>query len=86
MKTSKEMQACIDECLRCYRICLGTAMTHCLEAGGEHVASRLDFEWPSSQDHSEEEVTPAGAGRCRAVFRAVRHSRSDIAWINSCPS
>ncbi|MBR0967183.1 four-helix bundle copper-binding protein [Bradyrhizobium diazoefficiens] len=38
MKTSKEMQACIDECLRCYRMCLGTAMTHCLEAGGEHVA------------------------------------------------
>lgn len=38
MKMSKEMQACVDECLRCYQICLGTAMTHCLEAGGEHVA------------------------------------------------
>ncbi len=37
MKTSKEMQACIDECLRCYQMCLGTAMTHCLESGGKHV-------------------------------------------------
>jgi hypothetical protein len=34
---SVEMQACIDECLRCYQICLGTAMNHCLETGGEHV-------------------------------------------------
>ena len=34
---SKGMQACIDECLRCYQACLGTAMTHCLETGGKHV-------------------------------------------------
>jgi hypothetical protein len=34
---SKEMQSCIDECLRCYQVCLGTAMTHCLETGGKHV-------------------------------------------------
>lgn len=38
---SKEMRACIDECLRCYQTCLGTAMTQCLEAGGEHVAPAL---------------------------------------------
>lgn len=24
---SKEMQSCIDECLDCYKTCLGTAMT-----------------------------------------------------------
>lgn len=35
--TSKEMQTCIDNCLRCYQTCLGTAMAHCLEAGGEHT-------------------------------------------------
>ncbi len=35
---SKEIRACIDECLNCYRACLGTAMTHCLETGGKHVA------------------------------------------------
>lgn len=32
-----EMQARIDECLRCFQTCLGTAMTHCLEQGGRHV-------------------------------------------------
>lgn len=34
---STEMQACVDECLRCYSTCLSTAMNHCLEMGGEHV-------------------------------------------------
>lgn len=36
-KFSREMQACIDECLKCYSVCLGSAMTHCLEQGGRHV-------------------------------------------------
>jgi len=31
-----ELQACIDECLICQRICLETA-THCLELGREHA-------------------------------------------------
>ena len=31
------MRSCIDECLSCYRVCLGTAMSHCLETGGKHV-------------------------------------------------
>lgn len=35
---SPEMQACIEECLKCHSTCLGMAMTHCLEAGGKHVA------------------------------------------------
>lgn len=34
---SKEMQACIDMCLSCYKMCLGVAMTHCLEKGGKHT-------------------------------------------------
>jgi hypothetical protein len=34
---SKEVQTCIEECLSCYRVCLGTAMPHCLETGGKHV-------------------------------------------------
>lgn len=37
MKISEEMRACVDECLNCYKVCLGTAMTHCLESGGKHV-------------------------------------------------
>ena len=28
---------CIETCLRCYEICFGAAMHHCLELGGEHV-------------------------------------------------
>ncbi|MBB4185113.1 four-helix bundle copper-binding protein [Sinorhizobium terangae] len=31
------MQACIDNCLDCYSVCLSTAMNHCLQAGGEHT-------------------------------------------------
>ena len=34
---SENMQKCIDECLRCYSVCLGMAMHHCLEVGREHV-------------------------------------------------
>lgn len=34
---SKDMQACINECLRCYQTYLSRAMTHCLETGGKHV-------------------------------------------------
>ena len=37
MKMEDEMQVCIDQCLRCYRTCLGSAMAHCLESGGAHV-------------------------------------------------
>ncbi len=31
------MQQCIEECLNCHRVCLGEAMTHCLETGGQHT-------------------------------------------------
>lgn len=34
---SRETMACIDACTACAKMCLGTAMTHCLETGGEHV-------------------------------------------------
>ena len=33
----RKMTECIDACLDCHRVCLGLAMTHCLETGGEHV-------------------------------------------------
>jgi hypothetical protein len=33
-----EMRQCIDVCLECYGVCLSSAMHHCLETGGEHVA------------------------------------------------
>ena len=34
---SAEMRSCIEACLRCYAMCQGTAMNHCLEAGGKHT-------------------------------------------------
>lgn len=34
---TKEMQACAQACLNCYSVCLGQAMTHCLEMGGSHT-------------------------------------------------
>ena len=33
----QKLQACIDACSQCHETCLHTAMTHCLETGGEHV-------------------------------------------------
>jgi hypothetical protein len=36
-RMSAEMRSCIEECLRCHGICLGMAMSHCLEQGGRHV-------------------------------------------------
>ena len=32
-----DMRHCIEQCLNCYKVCYGSAMTHCLERGGEHV-------------------------------------------------
>jgi hypothetical protein len=36
---SQQMQACIDECLRCYAACESTA-THCLMLGGKHAEAK----------------------------------------------
>lgn len=32
-----DMQRCIDACKQCHDVCLRTAMTACLPAGGKHV-------------------------------------------------
>ena len=37
MSMDAEMEACIDNCLRCYRVCEQTKM-HCLKKGGQHAA------------------------------------------------
>lgn len=34
---NQAMQQCIEACEECHRICLQTAMNHCLESGGKHV-------------------------------------------------
>lgn len=35
---SEHIKDCIAICTRCSQTCLGEAMTHCLEQGGDHVA------------------------------------------------
>ena len=35
---SQDVQQCVERCLDCYRVCRQTAMNHCLETGGDHVA------------------------------------------------
>ncbi|MFA5581652.1 MAG: four-helix bundle copper-binding protein [Paracoccaceae bacterium] len=37
MSNPDDMRACIDACLDCYRTCTATAMTYCLEMGGDHT-------------------------------------------------
>lgn len=37
--TETSMQACIEACSHCHQVCLQTAMNHCIEAGGKHVAA-----------------------------------------------
>ena len=34
---NQDMRRCIEACEQCHRICLQTAMNHCLETGGKHV-------------------------------------------------
>ena len=36
LQPTREMQGCIDECLRCHSVCVQTVM-HCLELGGKHA-------------------------------------------------
>ncbi len=38
MTHSTEVQQCIDACQKCHDICLQTALTHSLRAGGKHAA------------------------------------------------
>jgi hypothetical protein len=37
MQLSEDVNRCVETCLSCHKICLSTAMNHCLEAGGQHV-------------------------------------------------
>jgi hypothetical protein len=63
--TSPEMKQCIENCLRCYSICLPAAMNHCLELGGKHVERRI-----SAHDGMRGDLQDFGA------FHADRHRAS----------
>ena len=32
-----QMEPCIEACSNCHRVCLQTALNHCIESGGSHV-------------------------------------------------
>lgn len=38
--SEQAMQSCLEACELCHRICLQTAMNHCLENGGKHVKAK----------------------------------------------
>jgi hypothetical protein len=35
--SNRDEQQCIEQCMHCHRVCLQTAMNHCLEEGSRHV-------------------------------------------------
>jgi hypothetical protein len=89
----KDISACIDACLDCHKVCLGLAMTHCLETGGDHVApphfrmmidcaaicaTTADFMLHKSQFYREL------CGLCAAVCRACANDCADMEGMEEC--
>ena len=35
-----DLRHCVTQCLRCYETCFTSAMTYCLEKGGQHVEAQ----------------------------------------------
>ncbi|GLQ55085.1 four-helix bundle copper-binding protein [Devosia nitrariae] len=63
-----ELRSCIDACTACHQTCLATAMGHCLELGGEHVA----------REHFTLMITCAEICQTAATFMLIgspRHKR-----------
>ena len=90
---SREIEACIDACLSCQKTCLGMAMTHCLEMGGEHVApphfrmmidcaticaTAADFMLHKSQFHCEM------CGLCAKVCTACADDCAKLDGMEDC--
>lgn len=91
--TQTSMQSCIEDCLHCYRTCLQTAMTHCLEAGGPHTEPehfrlmmncaeicRTSAEFMMSKSRLHAAVCAA----CAEVCRACADSCEQIGAMDEC--
>jgi hypothetical protein len=91
--TSPEIQHCIDDCLHCYRTCLQTSMTHCLETGGRHTEpehfrlmtncaelcrTAADFMLSGSDLHA------VVCSACAEVCNACADSCEQIGEMNDC--
>jgi hypothetical protein len=89
----QKVSECIDACLDCHKTCLGLAMTHCLEMGGEHVAPQhfrimidcatvcataADFMLHKSQFHREM------CGVCAQVCRACADDCAKLGGMEDC--
>lgn len=90
---SRDVSDCIDACLDCHKTCLGTAMTHCLETGGEHTApphfrmmidcaticaTSADFMLHKSQFHREL------CGFCATVCEACAEDCERLGGMEEC--
>lgn len=93
---SADMQACIDDCMRCTDVCTQTAQ-HCLGMGGEHarpehIATMLDcvdicatsarFMGRGSKLHAS--VCRVCAEACRACEKECRRLGADDAMMKQC--
>lgn len=87
------MQACIDACQQCHAICLQTAMTHCLRAGGKHVEERHLRLMMNCQEicqtaanfmSSQSELHGAVCGACAEVCDACADSCEQVGDMDEC--
>ncbi len=88
-----DMRQCIDHCMDCYRMCIETAMTHCLRAGGAHVEPdhfRLMINCAdmcrTAADFmlSESEFQTRACSLCADVSEACAASCRDVGDMEDC--
>jgi hypothetical protein len=91
--SNRDEQQCIERCTHCHRVCLETAMNHCLEEGGRHVEAShfrvmiacsdicrvaADFMLMSSELH------PKVCAVCADVCDACAQSCEEIGGMDEC--
>jgi Domain of Unknown Function (DUF326) len=87
------MQSCIDACDRCHRMCLQSAMNHCLESGGKHVEPghfRLMMncaeicQMSANFMLSNSSYHPQVCGLCAQICEACAESCDDLDGMEEC--
>lgn len=93
---SREMQQCIEDCLRCHGVCLQTA-SHCLELGGKHAdpahigllldcseicRTAANFMLRSSDHHQR--ICSVCAEICRACADDCERMAGDDSMLQQC--
>lgn len=89
------MQSCIDACSTCHHTCLQTAMTYCLERGGQHVEPshfRLMMscaevcQTAANLQLSDSPFSAQYCDICAAVCEACAHSCRGLDGMEACVS